>query len=108
MKSIVKTAALLISAHLMPFEASAADYRQNPFTLTYNGAITNNAKNRVNLHSVTYQLNNIDIAANAYTLAHYDAARQYPTIVIRTKKYPVNAGGNIVLAKSELETDLQH
>ena len=35
MKSIVKTAALLISAHLMPFEASAADYRQNPFTLTY-------------------------------------------------------------------------
>ena len=82
MKSIVKTAALLISAHLMPFEASAADYRQNPFTLTYNGAITDNAKNRVNLHSVTYQLNNIDIAANVYTPAHYDAARQYPTIVI--------------------------
>jgi hypothetical protein len=45
----------------------AADYKQNPFTLTYEGAITENVKGKVNIHPVTYKLNGLDISANVYT-----------------------------------------
>lgn len=60
----------------------AADYRQNPFTLTYDGAITENVKGRVNIHAVTYKLNGIDISANVYTPANYDPTRKYPAVVV--------------------------
>jgi len=60
----------------------AADYKQNPFTLTYDGAITENVKGKVNIHSVTYKLNGIDISANVYAPANYDATRKYPTVVV--------------------------
>ena len=60
----------------------AADYKQNPFTLVYEGAITDNAKGQVNLHAVNYKLNGIDISANVYTPANYDASKKYPTIVV--------------------------
>ena len=32
----------------------AADYTQNPFTLAYEGAITENVKGQVNIHPVAY------------------------------------------------------
>jgi len=60
----------------------AADYKQNPFTLAYEGAIAENAKGQVNLHAVNYKLNGIDISANVYTPANYDASKKYPTIVV--------------------------
>jgi len=60
----------------------AADYKQNPFTLAYEGAITENVKGQVNLQSVTYKLNGLDISANVYTPANYDASKKYPTIVV--------------------------
>ena len=60
----------------------AADYKQNRFSLAYEGAITENAKGRVNLRSVTYKLNGLDISANVYTPADYDASKKYPTIVV--------------------------
>lgn len=60
----------------------AADYKLNPFTLTYDGAITENVKGKVNLHSVTYKLNGIDISANVYTPANYDPKKTYPTVVV--------------------------
>lgn len=55
---------------------------QNPFTLVYDGAITENIKGKVNIHPVTYKLNGIDIVANVYTPANYDASNQYPAVVV--------------------------
>lgn len=55
---------------------------QNPFTLVYQGAITENVKGKVNIHPVTYKLNGIDIAANVYTPADYDESKTYPAVVV--------------------------
>lgn len=55
---------------------------KNPFGLVYDGAITENIKGKVNIHPFTYKLNGIDIAANVYTPANYDASKKYATIVV--------------------------
>ena len=55
---------------------------QNPYTLVYEGAIIENVKGKVNIHPVTYKLNGIDIAANVYTPADYDASKKYPAVVV--------------------------
>ena len=60
----------------------SADYKQNSFTLVYEGAITENIKGKVNIHPVTYKLNGLDISANVYTPANYDPSKKYPTIVV--------------------------
>src|SRR5574343_275377 len=60
----------------------SADYRQNPFTLAYDGAITENVTGKVNLHPVHYRLNGLDISANVYTPPNYDSRMKYPAIVL--------------------------
>jgi uncharacterized protein len=59
-----------------------ADYRQNAFTLVYDGAITKNEPGQVNIHPVTYKLAGVDICANVYTPASYDPARKYPAVAV--------------------------
>jgi fermentation-respiration switch protein FrsA (DUF1100 family) len=77
--------ATLLSAAITLFSSGsslAADYKQNPFTLTYEGALTENVEDAVNIHTVTYKLHGLDIAANVYTPAGYDPDKKYPAIVV--------------------------
>jgi fermentation-respiration switch protein FrsA (DUF1100 family) len=61
---------------------NAADYKNNPFRLVYDGAITENVADKVNIHPVTYKLNGLDISANVYTPANYDPKKAYPAVVV--------------------------
>lgn len=68
---------------------NAQDLIKNPFGLVYQDAISKNQTGDVTIHPVTYKLNGIDIAANVYTPANYDASKKparrqarYPAITI--------------------------
>lgn len=74
--------AMLLTALAANVSVQAADYRKNPFTLAYDGAITVNETGKVNIHPVTYSLHGIRIAANVYTPANYDPAKKYPAVVV--------------------------
>src|SRR5690625_2748135 len=58
------------------------DYQDNPWTLVYEDAITENVEGKVNIHPVTYKLNGIEIAANVYTPPNYDSTKEYPTVTV--------------------------
>jgi len=81
--SIVKAAFLAVTICISQGEtAMAADYKLNPYTLAYDGAITENVKGKVNIHPVTYKMNGIDISANVYTPVNYNPNNKYPTVVV--------------------------
>ncbi|HHB1474462.1 TPA: alpha/beta hydrolase [Yersinia enterocolitica] len=73
---------MLLTAMAAITSVHAADYKQNPFTLVYDGAIIENIDGKVNIHPVKYDLHGIQIAANVYTPANYDPAKKYPAVVV--------------------------
>ncbi|EPR2254493.1 TPA: alpha/beta hydrolase [Yersinia enterocolitica] len=73
---------MLLTAMAGITSVHAADYKKNPFTLVYDGAITENVKGKVNIHPVKYDLHGIQITANVYTPANYDPAKKYPAVVV--------------------------
>lgn len=58
------------------------DYRNNPFTLVYDGAITANEPGKVNIRPVTYKVGGVDVVANVYTPAGYNPAQRHAAIVV--------------------------
>lgn len=80
MKKVLMNAVLCAS--LLNGTSAFSAENKNPFGLVYHGAITENVKGKVNIRPVSYKLRGLDIAANIYTPANYDAAKKYPAVVV--------------------------
>ena len=78
MKKLLLASLLIIGG----MTAMGADYRDNKFTLVYDGAITENVKGKVNIQTVAYKVNGVDISANVYTPAGYNPMKKYPAVVV--------------------------
>jgi fermentation-respiration switch protein FrsA (DUF1100 family) len=78
----IRTYILIVMTTTMSAISLAQTKSANPFGLVYGDAITENTPGKVNIHPVTYKLNGIDIAANVYTPANFDPAKNYPAVVV--------------------------
>lgn len=84
------TAIIAVATSITTFNTADAQSQyyqkaeQNPFSLVYDGAITENVKGKVNIHPVSYKLKDKDITivANVYTPPNFEASKKYPAIVV--------------------------
>jgi fermentation-respiration switch protein FrsA (DUF1100 family) len=74
--------ALIFISMLAIHYTSKAQNIENPFTLVYDGAITENVEGAVNIHPVNYTINGIPISANVYTPANFNPGKSYATVVV--------------------------
>lgn len=72
----------IIGINMSNAQSVQKEQMKNPFTLVYEGAITENIKGHVNIHPVSYKIKDISIVANVYTPANFDPSKKYATLVI--------------------------
>lgn len=72
----------LVAINMSNAQTTQKELKQNPYTLVYDGAITENVKGKVNIHPVNYKIKEIIIVANVYTPANFDTSKKYPALVI--------------------------
>ena len=67
---------------MLTFAAGMAQENLNPWGLVYDDAIIQNETGKVQLRTVTYDVEGITVSANVYLPAGYDAKKQYAAIVV--------------------------
>lgn len=72
----------IIGINMSNAQSVQKEQMKNPFTLVYEGAITENIKGQVNIHPVSYKIKDISIVANVYTPANFDPSKKYATLVV--------------------------
>jgi fermentation-respiration switch protein FrsA (DUF1100 family) len=79
---IIALAISITAINMSNAQTTQKEVKQNPYTLVYDGAITENIMGKVNIHPVTYKIKEIKIVANVYTPVNFDSSKKYPTIVV--------------------------
>lgn len=82
MKNLLLASVLATAAGASASETPIPNYKKNPFTLTYDGAVTKNETGKIQIYPIKYKLNGLLIAANVYTPANFDKNKKYPSIVV--------------------------
>ena len=81
-KSIVRSSVLAVAIATAGLLSAAEAGANNPYTLVYDGAITENQDGKANIHPVTYTLNGLKISANVYTPPGFDPTEKYAAVVV--------------------------